>query len=275
MLLKIPFEGTVSREKGTARGPAAVSRMLDEQVELYDYLIGQDISKKVRIIEKSIKVEKKERVENLVRKTEKESGRYFAKGKLPVILGGEHSVSIGAILAAKKFFKNLTVIQIDAHGDLRDDNSDYEEDQKKITKYAHSCAMRRVYETGCQLVQIGVRSISPVENEFIRKEKIGKNIFFAPVKASYKKIISRCPNKKVYLTIDADGFDPSVMPATGTPEPEGLGWNWALEFFRELFSKKEVIGFDIVEVSPKAGCKRTEYAAAKLLYHLIGLKFLI
>jgi agmatinase len=273
VLLKVPYEGTVSRGKGAIRGPTAVCRMLGEQVETFDYLLGRDISEKVRIVEKSVKIGKNEQVEDLVKKMEKETGKYFAQRKIPVVLGGEHSVSVGAILAAKKFFQNLTVVQIDAHADLRDDNSDYEDNPKRITKYAHSCAMRRVHEAGCQLVQVGVRAIFSEEAEFIKKEKIEKNIFYTPVKASFSKIISRCPTKKIYLTIDVDGFDPSVMPGTGTPEPGGLSWDWTLGFFRELFSKKEVVGFDIVEVSPKADCQRTEYAAAKLLYHLIGLKF--
>lgn len=274
VLLKVPFEGTVSGRKGTAHGPAAISRMLREQVELYDYLIRKDISEKVKVTERNIKIGKKERIEDVVREVEKETGKCFAKKKFPIVLGGEHTVSIGAISAAKKIFGDLTVVQIDAHADLRDDNSDYEGDKKRITKYAHSCVMRRVYDLDCDAVQVGIRSLSPMEAEFIKKKKIEKNIFFAPVEASYKDIISRCRNKKVYLTIDVDGFDPAVMPATGTPEPGGLSWDWTLGLFKEIFRKREVVGFDIVEVAPKKDDTRTEFAAAKLLYHLIGLKFL-
>ena len=160
-----------------------------------------------------------------------------------MILGGEHTVSLGAIAATQKYFGNVTVIQIDAHADLRYDNSDYEEDKKRITKYAHSCVMRRVYELGCDLIQIGIRSMSLAEANFVRMEKLEKNIFFyVPIKANFRKIISRCQNKRVYLTIDIDGFDPSIMPATGTPEPGGLSWDWSLAFFKELFKKKNVVG---------------------------------
>lgn len=273
VLLKVPFEGTISGGAGTARGPRAICDMLDYQVEEWDCLLKRNTGEGVGIIEKNIETSKLN-PKKVIGRVEKETILSLRRKKFPIIIGGEHSISLGAISAAKKIFDSVTIVQIDAHADLRDDNSDYEGNFKKITKYAHSCVMRRVYEMGCPILQVGIRSMSPMEYNFVKKNKLEKNIFYAPVKASYKKIISRCPTKKVYLTIDVDGFNPSVMPATGTPEPGGLSWDWTLGFFRELFSRKEIIGFDIVEVVPRRGEFRTEFAAAKLLYHLIGLKFL-
>lgn len=273
ILLKVPYEGTVSGGKGAAGGPRAIVEMLEYQVEMHDYLLGKTVCDELGIIQKEVGTGNL-KPEKLAERVKREALKFFGNGKFLVMLGGEHTVSLGSISAAKKIFKNLTVVQIDAHADMRNDNSDYENDRKKITKYAHSCVMRRVWELGCDIVQVGIRSLSPMEHEFTKKEKLKKNIFYAPVKASYKEIISRCRNEKVYLTIDADGFDPAVMPATGTPEPGGLGWDWTLGLFKELFREKNVIGMDVVEVAPRKCDTITEFAAAKLVYHLIGRKFL-
>jgi agmatinase len=273
VILKVPFEGTVSGSGGAAAGPDAIAGMLKYQVELYDHLLKETICDKVKIIEKNISV-RQLNSQQLVEKIKEEALDLLKRDKFVVTLGGEHTVSLGPIAAHQKFFKDITVLQIDAHADMRYDNSDYEDNPKKITKYAHSAVMRRAYELGCQLVQVGIRSMSPMENNFLRKERLQKNIFFAPVKASYREIISRCRHKKVYLTIDVDGFDSSAFPATGTPEPGGLSWDWGMEFFKELFAQKEIIGFDIVEVAPRKGDNITEFSAAKLFYHLIGLKYL-
>ena len=273
VILQVPYEATVSGGTGTKNGPRAIIDMLDFQVEEWDYLLRRNTSGKVKIIQKKVPVGNLP-PEKMVKQVQKKSLGYFSKNKFLVGLGGEHSVSLGIAAAAKKVFKDITVVQIDAHADLRNDNGDYEDNPKKITKYAHSCVMRRIYELGCPVVQIGIRSLSPMENDFIVKENIRRNIFFAPVLTKFQDIIKKIPTRKVYLTIDVDGFDPSVMPATGTPEPGGLSWDWGINFFQRLFSEKEIIGMDIVEVAPKKGEYFTEFCAAKLLYHLIGLKFL-
>lgn len=272
VILQIPYEATVSGGQGTKNGPKAVIDMLDFQVEEWNYLLQKNTSDKVKIIQDKATVAGLS-PEKMVEAVRKKTSDYFSKKKFVAALGGEHSVSLGVAMVAKKYFKDITVIQIDAHADLRNDNSDYEDNPKKITKYAHSCVMRRIYNLGCPIVQVGIRSLSPSEAKFIAKENIKKNIFFAPVKENFKEIIARIPTKKVYLTIDIDGFDPAVMPATGTPEPGGLSWDWGIRFFQELFSKKEIIGLDIVEVAPKKGETLTEFSVAKMLYHLIGLKF--
>jgi len=273
VLLKVPYEGTVSGGTGAAEGPDAITEMLNYQVEYWDIFLRANIGDKVKIAQEDVDI-KGMSPQDVMKEIEAKAKNCFDKGKFVVTLGGEHSVSLGSISAAKKHFENLTVLQIDAHADLRDDNSDYEDDPEKITKYAHSCVMRRVYDLGCPIVQVGIRSLSPSEAEFVEEKKIGENIFYTPISADYRKIISKCKTDKVYVTIDVDGFDPAVMPATGTPEPGGLSWDWTVGLLRELFSKKEIIGFDIVEVAPNKDSYLTEFAAAKLLYRLIGLKFL-
>lgn len=271
--MKVPYEKTLSGARGAAKGPKAITDMLDYQVEEWDYFIGASICHKVSVAGKELKVAHLSPQE-MVKAVGRSAKDYFDMGKFLITLGGEHSVSLGAVSAARECSGDFTVLQIDAHADLRDDNSDYEDDSQKITKYAHSCVMRRIYELGLPIVQIGIRSFSSQEAQFIKKEKMEKNIFYAPVAEDYGKIISRCNTKKIYITIDVDGFDPAFMPATGTPEPGGLSWDWTLGLLRRLFLEKEIIGFDIVEVAPRETDYLTEFAAAKLLYHLIGLKFL-
>jgi agmatinase len=273
ILLRVPFEVTASGGQGAKNGPEAVIKMLNFQVEEWDYLLQKNTSSQVKIIQDKVAVSNLT-PEEMLKAVYKKSLNYFSKGKFLAALGGEHSVSLGLVKAARKRFKNITVVQIDAHADLRNDNSDYEDNLKKITKYAHSCVMRRIYESACPIVQVGVRSLSPSEAEFIAKKNIKKNIFFVPLKENFKEIIAKIKTQKVYLTIDVDGFDPSVMPATGTPEPGGISWDWGIGFFQELFSKKEIIGLDIVEVASRHSDFITEFSTAKLLYHLIGLKFL-
>ena len=273
VLLKIPYEGTVSGGAGASKGPEAICDMLKYQVEEWDYILKKRVCDKVNVVEREVNVGGF-KPERMVEAVEKETLKLLDNNKFVAALGGEHTVSVGVVAAMKRKFSDLTVVQIDAHSDMRDSNGDYEDDPKKITRYAHSCAMRRVYDLGCQVVQVGIRSMSPLEYEFISEKRLERNIFYDPVKASCKKIIDRCETDKVYFTIDVDGFEPSVMPATGTPEPGGLSWGWVLEFSQELFKRKKVVGMDINEVAPRESDERTEFAAAKLLYHLIGLKFL-
>lgn len=271
VLLQIPYEATVSCGTGTKMGPKAIIDMLDYQVEEWDCLLGKRTCDEVNVVQKKASVSGF-LPEEMVGKMQKTSLEYFSKNKFLISLGGEHSVSIGLAMAAKKFFGDITVVQIDAHADLRNDNSDYEENSKKITKYAHSCAMRRICDSGCRTVQIGIRSMSPEEADFVCNENI-KNIFFAPVVEKIGDIIKTIKTRKVYLTIDVDGFDPAVMPGTGTLEPGGISWDWGISFLNALFSKKEVVGMDVVEVAPRKDDCLTEFSAAKIIYHLIGLKF--
>ena len=162
-------------------------------------------------------------------------------------------------------------MQIDAHQDLRDDNSDY---SKKKEKFAHSCVMRRIHELGFPLVQIGIRTFSKYEYEYWQKNKNTITVFEwnkkqIPISAILKSI----KTKKIYITVDVDGFDPAYMPGTGTPVQGGLRWYYGLDLIEQAINKKELIGADIVEVSPQHDSVLTEFGASLICYRMMAHKF--
>jgi agmatinase len=187
----------------------------------------------------------------------------LADKKFVVMLGGEHSITPGAVAAFKEKYKDLSVLQIDAHSDLR---NEYEG-----TKFNHACTMKRVWDLGVSVTAVGIRSQDETEADYIRKEKI-KTIFYAP-DLPIKKIISSL-SKNIYLTFDLDGLDPSIMPSTGTPEPGGLGWYETLNLLKQVAKAKRIVGADIVELSPLRGIVFPDFLAAKLAYKIIGYSLL-
>jgi agmatinase len=189
--------------------------------------------------------------------------------KFPLLLGGEHAISIGSIEAVKNKYSDLTVFQIDAHGDLRDDDSDYVKNSP--SKYAHCCVMKRAIDAGCKTVQVGIRELYRGEIDYIRKNNL--TVFQCPVHCTPDEIISSVETEYVYLTIDADGFDPSVMPETGTPVAGGLDWYFTMSLLAKLFKSKNVVALDITEVSPFLPNNMTAKNAAQLAYSAAGYKF--
>jgi agmatinase len=165
----------------------------------------------------------------------------------------------------------ITIFQIDAHFDIRDTDADFKD--KPFGKFSHACIMRRAYEMGFSLVQVGIRAYSKLEFEFAKNKKqinffewgIGKI-------PEVGEVISAIKTPRVYITIDVDGFDPTYMPATGTPVQGGLEWYYGIQLLKEIFRKKDVIGCDIVEVAPRLYDNLTEYGAAQLLYSMLGFK---
>lgn len=271
VIIPVPYEATASGEKGAAKGPEAVINVLTYQLEDYDRILESITFEKVKITPlEELKV-RDLKPEEMVEAVKKEVDKLKKTDKFPIILGGEHSVSIGAIKSLKEEHKDLTVVQIDAHLDLRDSDSDYNIDNP--SSFAHSCVMRRARDFGCSTVQVGIRMIHSGELEYAKKEKILDTIFQCPVKATPEEIIKKIKSKNVYLTIDVDGLDPSQMPGTGTPVQGGLGWYPTIDIIRKVFEKKNVVGADIVEVSPLPGSALTERGAAQLLYHIVGFKY--
>ena len=188
---------------------------------------------------------------------------YILKDKFVTTFGGEHSISIGAIRAHNEVFKNLTVLQIDAHADLR---KEYEG-----SSYNHACALYEANEN-TNLIQVGIRSMDLAEKRVMNLV----NVFFAHDMAQdefWMDAAIELMTDNVYITIDLDGFDPSICPATGTPEPGGLMWYESLEFFKKVFEQKNVVGFDIVELCPNPDEKSSDFLAAKLYYKLLSYKF--
>jgi agmatinase len=187
----------------------------------------------------------------------------LSENKFPVIIGGNHTVSIGSIKAFSEYYDNLTVLQLDAHSDLR---QIYEG-----SEFNHACAMARAREYA-SLVQVGIRSMSAEELPYIDKDRIFFSHELYYDKSLYKKAIGKL-SENVYITIDLDVFDPSIMPSTGTPEPGGPSYFELLHFMRDVINARNVVGFDIVELCPSATNKAPDFIAAKIIYQLLSYRF--
>lgn len=208
----------------------------------------------------------------MVKKIEIDYLKLIDDKRLLILLGGDHSVSSGAFHAISKKFdsRNITIFQIDAHCDLRDDDANANPDQSHVSKFAHSCTIRRASEMGFNIVQVGVRSYAKEEYDFFQKNTNIQVFEWKKEIPTIEEVLSSIKTKKVYITLDIDGIDPAHMPATGTPVPGGLEWYYANKLLSELIKKKDIIGFDIVEVAPRNNDELTQFAAAQLCYYMIG-----
>jgi len=253
VVIQAPYDGAVSYNPGAREGPQLIIKA-SEQVELYDMEQEHDIPFKAHT-QKPLALQGtgEEATDTVYRDVKK----VFTASKFPILLGGDHSVSVGAVEAASEKYPGLTVLHIDAHADLRDsyDNS----------RFSHACAARRMHEFGVKLVQLGIRSTAAEEHKFMLDNNI--NTFFAPV-TDFDAVVDAC-GRDVYISFDADGMDPSIIPATGTPVPGGLGWHETVSFLKNLFAQRNIVGLDFVELS-KGATSRSEDAAALLLYKMIG-----
>ncbi|MCX8163068.1 MAG: agmatinase [Candidatus Micrarchaeota archaeon] len=259
VVIQAPYQGTSTYRKGQALGPKAIIHA-SNQVETYDIELKDDFIDKIGFNTlKPLKIQKLS-VSKAIEQVYKTTKKVLEDKKFPIIFGGEHSISLGPIKASKEFFSKIEVLQIDAHADMRKNYMGSE--------YNHACVMARVREI-CPVVSVGIRSYSKQEAEII--EKNYKEYFYGPEigEEEIKKILQQLKNK-VYITIDVDGFDPAIIPATGTPEPGGLGWNETLKLLKQVCTKKEVVGFDIVELAPIVGENYSEFSCAKLAYKLAG-----
>ena len=212
----------------------------------------------------AIKFGKKDVDAKAVKLIENATATLIADGKYVVSIGAEHTVTLGFVRAHAKKYKNLSVLQIDAHSDLRESYND--------NIYSHASVMKRVHDDGHNLVQIGIRAQCIEEAQLIKKSKKITTFYAHDVRRDNKwmdKAIAALGDH-VYLTIDADGFDPSIMPAVGTAEPRGLYWDETLIFLHKVIKSKKVVGFDVVECAPMKGTILSEYTLAKLIYRLIG-----
>lgn len=258
VILPVPYEGTTSYGKGTKNGPSAILKA-SQIVEDYDTELGFEPYKRVGGIHTASSLSfKKDPHQEVYRAVKK----ILSADKFPLMLGGEHSITYGAVKAAKGFYPDLSVLQFDAHADLRDSYHG--------NKHSHACIMRRIRPM-CPAVQVGIRSQDREETGYIKEYGIKKSIFYAHEYDDSKiPSIIRGLTDNVYITVDVDGFDPSVVPATGTPEPGGLSWYQVLNVLREVFAKKNVVGADVVELAPKKDLHYADYTIAKLVYKMIG-----
>lgn len=187
------------------------------------------------------------------------------RGQMPFTLGGEHSLSAPAIAAVRERYPDLTVVHIDAHGDLRD--------QFEGTPLSHACIERRVVDMGIPLLEIGVRSISPEEAAFLKTGPDVAIVYAHDMARGRATVPWERLGVHTYLTLDLDAIDPAEMPAVGTPEPGGLSWYQTLDLLREIFRRTTVVGMDVVELCPMPGQTRADFLAAKLVYKMIGYRW--
>ncbi len=275
-VLPVPLEETVSYGGGTRRGPEAIIEA-SKQVELFDRVLGGEPALDYGIHTLPA-IDASGDIAMVLARVQAAVAGIVAAGKLPVVLGGEHTVTVGpvrAIAAAAPVGGTaaapLVVVQVDAHADLREGFHG--------SPYSHACVMRRLLEeTGCELCQVGIRSLSAEEDAFIRGNPGRVRTFFADEihadssGAWLGELTSRLAGKRIYLTIDVDGLDPSVVPATGTPEPGGLSWRQALALLDAVGgAARAVVGIDCVELAPSPGLHAADFAVAKLLYRAISL----
>jgi agmatinase len=273
-VLPVPLELTVSYGGGTGGGPAAIIEA-SKQVELFDRALGGEPALGYGIHTlPAIPVEPGP-IEAILDRIRIAAAGIVAAGRLPVVLGGEHTATIGAIRAVHDARGDtsvpLAVVQVDAHADLRG--------TYQGSPYSHACVMRRLLEeTDCELFQVGIRSLCTEEDAFIGENPGRVRTFFADdihadARGSWLTELSgRLRSRSVYLTIDVDGLDPSVIPATGTPEPGGLSWQQAMVLLDTVAGAAgKVVGIDCVELAPVPGMHAADFAVAKLLYRAMSL----
>lgn len=262
-IIPAPLEYSVCYMQGTEHGPQAI---LDasSQMELYDEELdccpieagvytrpaldytGLDHAAALKVTEEAVH-------------------KVLQQGQLPLLLGGEHSLSAPAIAAVHEYYPDLTVVHIDAHGDLRD--------QYEGTPLSHASIERRVVDMGIPLLEIGIRSFSPEEAAFLRTQPDVAIVWAYQMAKGTASIPWERLGKHTYVTIDLDAFDPGEMPAVGTPEPGGLSWYQVLDLLREICRRTTIVGMDVVELCPMPGQARADFLAAKLVYKMIGYRF--
>jgi len=260
VLIPVSYDGTSTWQKGANKGPAA---FLDasENMELYDIETDSEVFRKGIFLNEELN--SFESPEAMVKTVHDEVKDHIKNRKLVTLVGGEHSISIGTIRAFNESYQNLTVLQIDAHADLR---KTYEG-----TPYNHACALHEASQSA-NLIQVGIRSMDISEKKYLNPDKT----FFAHEMVMDEfwtdKAIDLMTDN-VFITIDLDGFDPSILPSTGTPEPGGLLWYETLDFLKRIAEEKKIVGFDIVELCPNEINKSSDFLAAKLYYKILSYIF--
>jgi agmatinase len=256
VIVPVPYDETSTYVKGADKGPEAIIRA-SGNMELYDIETDSQVYQHGIFTDKP--VEDGPEPEKMVRAVERRVGQHLSDDKFVVVLGGEHSVSIGAVQAHARKYPGMTVLQLDAHSDLRD--------QYEGSKYNHACVMARVRER-CPIVQVGIRSMDVSEKPAMDRTRVffAEDIHHGTV--GVETIIGTLTDQ-VYVTIDLDVFDPSIMPSTGTPEPGGLLWYDVLDLLKRVCRRSTVVGFDVVEMCPTAANWGPDFMAAKLIYKLL------
>lgn len=264
-ILPVPYDGTVSYRSGARDGPQAIIEA-SRYLELYEPDLDLEPAQWGIATLPALEPDVSGPEANIAR-VEEVVGALTDAGKLPVMLGGEHSLTLGAVRALAQRHPGLSILQLDAHADMRD--------SYQGSRYSHACVMRRVREIlgGGSVVQSGIRSISSEEIQHIRGAGVTGVHLYTPGQYNDSTAIDELLKglgETVYVTVDLDALDPSIMPAVGTPEPGGLSWQETLSILQAVAQRSRIIGFDVMELAPNEGPTHAAYTAARLTYKLIG-----
>jgi N1-aminopropylagmatine ureohydrolase len=263
VILPVPLDRTTSYVAGTRNGPHEIL-VASSHMELWDEETQTDVHS-VGIFTLPEMEFPYGTMDDVVREIRRVTGELLNHGKFPVVLGGEHSITPPVVAAMAARYPGLSVLQLDAHADLRDSFMG--------TPHSHACAMRRVLEYA-RCTQVGIRSLSPEEAEVV--SALPTEIFYdynMREDPDWMERVVDSLSETVYVTIDVDGFDPAIMPSTGTPEPGGFGWYEALALLRRVIERRKVVGCDIVELSPMPGNVAPNFMCAKLIYKILSYRF--
>ncbi len=260
IIVPVPYDETSTWMKGADKGPDAI---LEASVNLEFFDVETFSEAHLAGIHTIAPVLEKETPQKLVEAVSDRLASLLLENKFPVLIGGNHTVSIGAFKAFSDRFKDLTILQLDAHSDLR---QVYEG-----SEFNHACAMARAREYA-PVVQVGIRSMSAEEVPYFEKDRMFFSHDLYYNKDLYEKALDKL-TENVYITIDLDVFDPSLIPSTGTPEPGGPGYIELMHFMRDVIKSRNVVGFDVVELCPSSANKVSDFVAAKIIYQLLSYKF--
>jgi agmatinase len=272
VILPIPYEATTTFRKGCEKGPDALIEASD-QLEAYDEELKRETCVEVGIYTHAAIADTRQNpaiaAEEMLEITTQTVSRFLADNKFVIAIGGEHAITTGVVKAYQQAIDEpFTVVQIDAHGDMR---HEYEG-----SLHNHACVMRRVLEMGLPTLPVGIRSICQEEALLIEEKQIP--VVWARDIASnlnwIEDAIAQIKTAKVFITIDVDGIDPSLIPGVGTPEPGGIDWYGIIKFMRRIFETHQVIGCDVMELAPTVDSVVSEFVTAKLVYKLIGYQAL-
>jgi len=264
VILPVPLDRTTSYVPGTRTGPHEIL-VASSHMELWDEETGTDVHRigVFTLPEMEFPFASMDEVVSEIRRV---AAEIVSRGKFPIVLGGEHSITPPIVAAIADLHQNLSVLQIDAHADLRD--------AFMGTPHNHACAMRRSLDFATRMTQVGIRSLSVEEAEAV--PSLATTIFYdynmRRDPAWMDRVIDSLGDT-VYITIDVDGLDPAIMPSTGTPEPGGLSWYETLALLRRVIERRQVVGCDVVELSPIPGLAAPNFLCAKLIYKILAYRF--
>ncbi|MGP8154969.1 MAG: agmatinase [Smithella sp.] len=260
VVVPVPYDLTSTYQPGSRRGPTAIIEA-STNMELYDEELKKETFKAGIHTTSPVTVDARG-PKNMINVVRKKISKIVAANKIPVMLGGEHSISLGVVQTLKEKYSKLSVLQLDAHADLR---ASYQE-----SAYSHASVARRISEI-CPLVQVGIRSMSKEEADFLPQSKVKSySADFVLENNDWCEKICKSLKGDVFVTIDLDVFDPSIMPSTGTPEPGGLYWRDILHLLKYVSRSCKIRGFDVVELAPIPGIIAPDFMTAKLIYRFMG-----